>query len=494
MEFTSETSSNILKDAYLQANTNFEELPIKILDDGEEFCTLVVTAQDTSKTQSNTNRLFFKFTIDNSGSMSDNTKDGRSKMQQVNHCMTNMMRSFVERTNTTFIVQIDGFDTQIYPIFEPTQITNDNLESVIKEINKQYPRNSTNIELGLKNANKIIDKYINENPNDEIIHIFMTDGDANEGISEPVELAKLINPKYQNIFIGFGKDHNSLMLETLSSNKYGSQYVIDNIENCGIVYGEIIYNVLYKALYDIRIKVINGLIYNYQKNTWDSELEIPSIASNATKTFHVKTMTRDTVEVVIYGCVAGLTEQSQILIETVTCIPDLIEIDTGIVVPINLANEMFRNYTMSLLYKARHNSNDIELKNELKSFISLLKKYMEDHNLNEDLFYKILCDDIYITYKTIGTRHAHMYSCSRQTSQGAQRSCPATMIDDDETPNNSYRQQRCTMPLSLDIQDNDNFLEPEIVHTVYRGINKLNTTPEAMCVMRELSAGINSDI
>ena len=48
-------------------------------------------------------------------------------------------------------------------------------------------------------------------------------------------------------------------------------------------------------------------------------------------------------------------------------------------------------------------------------------KYMEDNNDKQNKFIKMLCDDIHISQKTLGTKYGRMCISSRQTSQGTQR-------------------------------------------------------------------------
>jgi hypothetical protein len=51
---------------------------------------------------------------------------------------------------------------------------------------------------------------------------------------------------------------------------------------------------------------------------------------------------------------------------------------------------------------------------------------MNDNNLLEDKFYKLLCDDLCITYRTMGTPTGNMFALSRFTSQGSQQTYSAT--------------------------------------------------------------------
>ena len=61
------------------------------------------------------------------------------------------------------------------------------------------------------------------------------------------------------------------------------------------------------------------------------------------------------------------------------------------------------------------------LKNQMRELIKNIEEYKKQFNILEDKFIKNLCLDIAICYKTLGTELGHMYSCSRQTSQGSQR-------------------------------------------------------------------------
>jgi hypothetical protein len=78
------------------------------------------------------------------------------------------------------------------------------------------------------------------------------------------------------------------------------------------------------------------------------------------------------------------------------------------------------------------NHEETELKQRLRAFFDEIKKYMLDNNLNEDKFLKNLCDDIYITYRTLGTKYGDMYTSARQTSQGTQRCYTVSNTPDHE--------------------------------------------------------------
>jgi hypothetical protein len=76
-----------------------------------------------------------------------------------------------------------------------------------------------------------------------------------------------------------------------------------------------------------------------------------------------------------------------------------------------------------------------DLKSKLKELMVNMKKYMDDNKLREDIFMKMLTDDIFTAHTTFGTAHGHMYVASRQTSQATQG------IHNNTVYNNSFQQQ-----------------------------------------------------
>ena len=69
-----------------------------------------------------------------------------------------------------------------------------------------------------------------------------------------------------------------------------------------------------------------------------------------------------------------------------------------------------------------------KIKEKLNQFLKDMINYMKEKDIETDPIMKMLCDDIYIAYKTMGTSLGNMYMCARQTSNGQQHTyvCSAT--------------------------------------------------------------------
>ena len=383
--------------------------------------------------------LFFLFSVDCSGSMSDLCNDRRTKNDHIIHTLTNMLLFFSEKENISIYVQIEAFDDAIVSIITHVLVSPANVDKLINQLKKIYPRNSTNIELALNNASIHIENAasIESLSCAEKYHIFMTDGDITEGSSCEKHLKTLLNPKATNIFIGFGINHNIKVLSELGggndhSSSVNNYYFIDDLEHSGLVYGEIIHNILYASLKQVTLFVVNGLIYNWKTNTWTNTLNIGNVIFSSEKVYHIVSFVDDAAtddaDDMKFAIDIDMANNSDTYISTIisasgnienepfcytqyTCEPTLTELIT---------KYKYRQRTQQLLFLARH-FDDYKNKDAMKQIMDNFFNELKTSNVDDKPFIKLLMDDIYITRKMFETPYNSLYSNARQTSQGTQR-------------------------------------------------------------------------
>ena len=378
------------------------------------------------------------FSIDNSGSMKTSCDyKNKTKLDYIKETMSNIIKLFCENKNAVFNVYIQTFNNDIKEILDFIQVTEDNLIFIIEKINSIRAYDFTNLKLPLINANEKLKKRKENYNNHKFLHIELTDGDDTTN-NTTEELINVVCNDFKNIFIGLGEDHNSMLLDSIAYHINSEYRFIDKIESAGLVYGEIIHNVLYNVINDAYITVENGEIYDWKNNEWVKKIDIGTLCKGSEKTYHIKT----THPTNIYGKLFGIHNDS---LKT-----EIELIDNMNVVPENLnmnlfcdhTKYIFRQKTQELLYKAKHiyiHNNEYNRKNrtiinktfkkELIILFKKMKKYMKIYNLLHDKFWKMLLDDIYITFKTFNTTHSYMYSRSRQISQGSQTTYSVNNID-----------------------------------------------------------------
>jgi hypothetical protein len=249
----------------------------------------------------------------------------------------------------------------------------------------------------------------------------------------------MVNNKFPNIFVGFGEYHNVNLLKKLSDNDTGDYQFVDNMENTSLIYGETLHRYLYPALQNVEINIENGFIYNWKTNSWATKLYEPVIIGEIEKIYHIKTRNPYDFICDVYGIICSLhandienkckiTNEVQHL-QNIVVLPALIDTNTDKIEETNLAKYLYRQKTQELLYKAKESKNkdDIKLvKREMNTFFKNMREYMKTTNLIDDKFMKNLCDDICITYRTIGTHLGAMYNISRLTTQSRQQTYSAT--------------------------------------------------------------------
>jgi hypothetical protein len=394
--------------------------------------------------------LEFIFQLDQSGSMSDICSDGRTKMQHIIHTMSNIVTYFRENSALKVFITVEAFDDKLYSIVERTNITEENYNEIIKKIEYLRPRGSTDIGIALNRVKEISAKLREEFPDHKLNHIFMTDGQITQGVTKYDTLSALVDPEITNAFIGFGTDHDAGLLNALSAGVNSNYYFIDKLENAGLVYGEILHGIVYRFLTDVVINISEGLIYNFRTNEWANSLSVGEIVSESNKTYHIVSNSPAVCYAeLICRRVSDGTEENFVMFK---------EDD------IDVTKYVFRQRTQQHLYSVnefivkKNRNKDIclmdqdqcdiinnekhKLKTALTDYFTELNKYMEDNNLSDDVFYKNLCDDIYISIQTFTTAHGVMYVTSRLESQGSQRAYNVTNVPTRERGHH-YGQRQC---------------------------------------------------
>ena len=185
---------------------------------------------------------------------------------------------------------------------------------------------------------------------------------------------------------------------------------------------------------------------------------IGSLASGLIKTFHIQSDTPSIVDGVLIDSRYNQenindeftlhdtdvdmdmnTDYKNIICDFTT-LPNLLDEDSNIIM-IDHTKYMYRQRTQELLYESKmcyskkwNKDKKREFKKKLKSFFDNMKEYIQKMSLENtvddlrsqkclenDVFWKVLLDDVYVAYKTIDSQYSYLYTNSRQTSQGMQQ-------------------------------------------------------------------------
>ena len=412
-----------------------------------------------------TTEIHIDYAIDESASMLDACKDGKSKMRHIKFALQNMLQIFHQKTETNISVRIQSFNDNVSTVVETVEDikskTEDELNEIIRKINDMIPEKSTNIEKTLIKTNTYLDQYIKEHPSKRVAHILLTDGAITSGSSNKPYLKGLVNKDYPNIFLGYGLQHDNLLLSSLeTAGKYNEYRFVDNLEKSGLVYGEVIHKLLYTAIEDVILKAENCEIYDYSTNTWTTTLDIGHLISDQEKIFQIRSLKPKEALISVYGRTIHQTRQSEVLTNEIelqiTASPVIL-----LGIPCDLTNYLFRQKTQELLFKTKEllESDDpfeqyksvlIEpikktdvLKKELKDFFKSMLDYIEANKLKDNDFFKMLCDDMYIAIKSFDMENGLMFTAARHNSQGRQQSYTPRFEESDSSLEPSTTLKRC---------------------------------------------------
>jgi hypothetical protein len=416
----------VIKESHIELHSANTVLPYNMVDEGEVFGLFTIKL---NKIPIRKCPFHFVFMIDATLSMSETDKTGKTKMEYMQRTLIKMLEYLFD-VDSDIYVTIHTFNIKVDLLIDDVLLTELSVKNISDLINKLKPDNITNIQKALEMSNKELDNIQNKYPERQCCHIFMTDGYANVGATSPETLANLINQKFPNVFIGFGKEHNSVMLNRFAECKNSEYYFVDNLENSVLVYAESIHNILYSAYSNVKFRIRNGEFYDFKTDRWTNVLYENNLSSECHKFYQLKTNYPNEVNITIVECADSETDNdNNTLLDTVVPLPDLCD-ENNIVLLTDLTHYAFRNKVQSLLFLAKNSINEIDnelspedLVKELKDVFKTIKSYMKENNIMDNSFLKMLCDDIYVTVKSfdIGL-NIDMYVGARQTSQGRQRS------------------------------------------------------------------------
>lgn len=423
----------------------------EIVDENKIYGELEITV---SKTKISREPILLELVIDNSESMGDTSTNqtGTTMMTYVINVISNLL-SYISNTPELHIsISVNRFNNTFENVQQITRVLQDNVVEIMDTINKIKPSGMTNIELAILRTNDEVNKFLLENPNHKVAIVLLTDGIITSGNDYPPYIESIIKKDIPHILIGFGRGHDARLLKGCCKNHLNTYLFVDSLEDTAKAYAEGMFNLFYKAVSECVITITDGLLYDVETDKWVSTLLVNSLYSDQTRTFSVmsKRDNKENVKIDIIGTVTGHLENDtdpllittgSVLLDNITVLPDLIHQETSLVEPIDLIKSIFKLKSQRLLFQCvQYNGNEqsdsmlnhdkkcTSLKNELKAFYALIHKHMRENDLLDDTFMKVLCDDIYIAYTTIGTENGYMYTVSRRASSGRNSSYRVTPI------------------------------------------------------------------
>lgn len=395
------------------------------ISSNEKFGILTIKASEVPVTQL---PVFVLFTIDKTDSMSERDARGFTKIHYVKETFKKMV-DFISKKNAPVYIRVHTFNTSVDIIVETVLVTPENAEGICQKITNIVTSDCTAIDCAIQAANEAMLDYISMNPTHSVHHIFMTDGEATSGETVHLLLAEMVSESFPNTFIGFGENHNADLLRKMSDRNLSNYSLVDNNENTGLVYGDIIHGLLYPAAKDLTMHIEGGFLYDWKTNQWVTDLSDSILVSESNRTYHVKTEDPESVSIEIRGIRANDPSNEVCILDTAFKLPDLESMETGTIASsaVDLSKYVFRQATQELMFEGRNvdrsNRNLLsDLKNKMSYLFRKLCIYIREYDLEGDAMLNQIRDDLYITHRMLGTRNGRMFTLARQSTQGRQQS------------------------------------------------------------------------
>ena len=405
-------------------------------------------------------RVIMYGSIDCSGSMGENASHYQSRQHQnqqshqntkmhfVHATLNNMVDTIIsqqeEFSHVEFYLALVQFHSSATCVLHPMRVTAESKDEILQVISQIRPLNGTNFEKCFKEMALLISNESQHiSPSADIpehctqrIHVFLTDGDNNEGNRHIPHLAGLLGASAAQptqIMIGYGTDHDSATLQSLCSHFPNSrQWFIDDIEKTGCIFGEILWSSVNAAFTKVSISTPHAEVYDFETMQWKNEICLGDFAYDSSRTYYIR---------------APWQHDELACKFTYTSIEAPQDTSCDVVVPLNYAllsaetkdteveKELWRLDTITAIDKSiqffktmrRMTIHDqavekAHLIDEITAFQEKFLKYATDNNLLDDPHIIQLADDLFVcinglAVSSIGER----YIAARQASQIQQR-------------------------------------------------------------------------
>jgi hypothetical protein len=327
----------------------------------------------------------------------------------------------------------------------------------------------------------------------------------------------------KNILLGIGTDYDANALKTMSSCPLTVFKHINEAETAGLCVGELIHSLLFEVVTDLKITIKNGEIYDYMKGEWTQTLHVDSIASEQTKVYHIRKQIQTLVveeQIVVnlewnanktqHHCIINTNTTNDLmkyqfrqnvleLLHSASQISNNIQNGSSVLFEHMFGNaqdifvpyeEQYRQYyDKKQKEKSEQKQNIKDIKKQLKGLLIQILKYMDENNLQNDMFYITLCKDLKVSIDSIGNENAELYISSRLTSQGSQETYSYNP-DEDEVDEELSEEE-------LSAEEDEDKVENKLL-TSFNNNNNNNkknnilsspyTTPRQAKLMRDISS------
>jgi hypothetical protein len=350
-----------------------------------------------------------------------------------------------EFSHVEFYLALVQFHSSATCVLYPMRVTPDTKDEILRVISCIRPQGGTNFEKCFRVISHLISTESQHiSPSADIpehctqrMHVFLTDGDNNEGNKSIPHLAGLLGESAAaqptQIMIGYGTEHDSATLQSLCSHFPNSrQWFIDDIEKTGCIFGEILWSSVNAAFTKVSISTPRAEVYDFETMQWKNEICLGDFAYDSSRTYYIRTPWQhddlackftytsieapqdtscDVVVPMNYALLSAETKDAEVEKE-LWRLDTIVEIDKSI---------QFFKMMRRMTFQDQADTKT-RLVAEITAFQEKFLKYATENNLIEDPYIIQLADDLFVCISGLAASYiGERYITARQASQIQQR-------------------------------------------------------------------------